>query len=89
MKPLLTRLKQQLVKDRGMSTAKAHEVAVKTLQDSGSLYRGTETPTRKGIARAEMGAAGRAIDRAATRSGRDPGEYIYSSKTNRATLRKK
>lgn len=88
-KNILDRLKEQLVNDRGMSKAQAHDVAVTTLTLSGSVQPGSTRLTPKGVERSEMGAKGRAIDRAATRSGHDPSEFVYSSKTNRATLRKK
>lgn len=35
-----------------------------------------------------MGAAERAKDRAAKKSGRKASKYVYNSKTNRATLKK-
>ena len=86
MQTILARLVQQLTR-KGMKFDQAREVAIKTLQDSGALYRGTTQLTPKGIERSAMGARGRAIDRAAKASGRDPSEYVYSSKTNRATLK--
>ncbi len=45
--------------------------------------------TARGEERQEMKAAGRAIDRAASESGRPKSDYVYSSKTNRATLKGK
>ena len=86
-KNILTRLEQQLIKDRGMSKPTAHNIAVKTLQDSGSIYRGTETLTAKGEARTAMGAKGRAIDRASKRLNRPESDFIYSSRTNRAKVK--
>lgn len=71
-----------------MSSKRAHEVAVKTLQDSGSLYRGTTELTAKGIARSEMGAKGRAIDRASKRLNRPTTDFVYSTRTNRATVKR-
>lgn len=70
-----------------MSAKQAHSVAVQTLQDSGSLYRGTEELTAKGKERSLMGAAGRAIDREVQRSGRPASDYKYNPRTNRATLK--
>jgi hypothetical protein len=52
------------------------------------LKKGSMTLTDKGKKRQKMGAAGRAKDRAAQRSGRSTKEYVYSKKTNRATLKK-
>lgn len=86
MQNILKRLKSQLG-DRGFSKQKAHDVAVKTLQDSGSLYRGTETLTAKGKQRSDMGAKGRAIDRASKRLNRPASDFVYSSKTNRARVK--
>jgi len=88
MQSIFDRLKDQLIK-KGMNKREARETATRTLQNSGSLYRGTETLTPKGIKRTNMGAAGRAIDRAAKLSGRSKDDYVYSSKTNRATLKDK
>lgn len=86
MQNILTRLRKQL-EAKGMSYDKAHSLAVETLQNSGSLYRGTETLTPKGIERTRMGAAGRAIDREVQRSGRPASDYKYNPRTNRATLK--
>lgn len=44
--------------------------------------------TAKGRVRQGLGAAGRAIDRAAKRSGHAAADYRYSPRTNRATLRR-
>lgn len=43
--------------------------------------------TVEGKKRQALGAAGRAKDRAAKRSGRKSANYKYNAKTNRATLR--
>jgi hypothetical protein len=81
------RLTRQLI-TKGMSPRQARKVAVQTLIKSGSLdVQGNLT--RKGIERTQMGAKGRAISREAERSGRSVSDYVYSSKTNRATLRNK
>lgn len=84
--PLLNRLVAQLEK-KGMPEAKAEVVAIATLRDSGSMRQDSLDLTKKGEQRQDMGAAGRAIDRAASESGRPKSEYVYSSKTNRATLK--
>lgn len=85
---ILTRLKGQL-RAKGMSPGHAEAVATKKLQQSGNLKPGTQVATTKGVKRGEMGAAGRAIDRAVTYSGNKhkPSDYSYSKKTNRATLK--
>lgn len=63
-----------------MPESRAAQVALATLRATGSIAPDSYDLTRRGEERQEMGAAGRAIDRAAS-------EYVYSSKTNRATLR--
>ena len=79
--PILDRLTSQL-KAKGMDTAKARAVAIATLQKSGVLHKGTTILTDKGIHRQNMGAAGRAKDRAAKANGGRPDDYVYDSKTN-------
>jgi hypothetical protein len=44
--------------------------------------------TAEGKKREAMGASGRAKDRAAKAGGGSPSDYVYSSKTNRATRKK-
>ena len=85
--PLLTRLESQL-QAKGMAESQAAVVALATLRRTGSIDGQSYDLTRRGQERQEMKAAGRAIDREATRTGNDPSAYVYSSKTNRATLRK-
>lgn len=84
---ILDRLVEQLRK-QGMSTAMANATARKQLQKAGILKKGSEELTAYGKKRQAMGAAGRAKDRAAKRSGRKASEYKYNAKTNRATLKK-
>ena len=79
--PIIQRLTSQL-KAKGMSEAEARAVAIKTLQRSGVLHKGTTILTDKGIQRQAMGAAGRAKDRAAKASGGKPEDYVYDAKTN-------
>lgn len=86
--PIVKRLRSQL-KAKGMNAGQAAAVANKTLQRSGVLKGGSMTLTSKGKKRQKMGAAGRAKDRAATSSGRSTKDYVYSKKTNRATLKKR
>lgn len=81
------RLTRQL-QIKGFNKIQARTIAVETLVRSGSLNK-DGTLTAKGIERTNMGAKGRAIDRAAQASGRSVSDYKYSSKTNRATLRNK
>lgn len=83
---ILDRLVTQLRRN-GMSAAAANATARKRLQQAGILKKGSEELTEYGKKRQAMGAAGRAKDRAAKRSGRKPSEYKYNAKTNRATLK--
>jgi len=85
-KPILTRLTEQM-RARGYAAGAARAIAVKTLQRTGSLKKGSTEMTTKGRERSAMGAAGRAKDREAKYSGRKTSDYKYSSKTNRATLK--
>jgi len=84
---IVKRLRSQL-QAKGMNPGQAAAVANKTLQKSGVLKSGSMELTKKGSDRTAMGAAGRAKDRAAKRSGRSVKSYVYSKKTNRATLKK-
>lgn len=86
-KPILKRLVEQL-RAKGMSAGMANAVAIKQLQKSGNLKKGSTEMTEKGRKRSEMGAAGRAKDRAAQKSGHSASEYKYNPRTNRATLKK-
>lgn len=86
--PLLQRLESQL-ETKGMPEPRAAVVALATLRRTGSIAPDSLTLTARGQERQDMGAAGRAIDRAASESGRSKSEYVYSSKTNRATLKGK
>ena len=85
---IVTRLRSQL-KAKGMNAGQAAAVANKTLQKSGVLKPGTTTLTKKGQKRQSMGAEGRAKDREARKQGKSPKDFVYSKKTNRATLKKK
>jgi len=80
------RLVQQL-RDKGTPLNRAHAIATAQLQKSGVLKRGTRKLTKKGKKRQAMGAAGRAKDRAAKRSGRKTSDYKYDPKSNIATLK--
>lgn len=86
--PLLQRLESQLEK-KGMPEERAAAVALRTLRTTGSIEPNSLSLTKRGEERQDMGAAGRAIDRAASESGRPKSDYVYSSKTNRATLKGK
>jgi len=85
---IVKRLRSKL-KAKGMNAGQAAAVANKTLQRSGVLKGGSMSLTSKGKKRQKMGAAGRAKDRAAKGSGRSTRDYVYSKKTNRATLKKR
>lgn len=86
MPKILERLVSQL-KAKGMPESQAYAVATAQLQKAGNLKAGTQELTDKGAKRQEMGAAGRAKDRAAKYSGGKPSDFVYSSKTNRARKR--
>jgi hypothetical protein len=83
--PLLKRLTEQLTAQGGIKDPEwlARSLLIKRGQmtDAGKL-------TAQGMERQEMGASGRAIDRATKRSSHTAEEYKYSAKTNRATLKK-
>jgi hypothetical protein len=84
--PLVMRLKEQILA-RGKHTADdAEEIALKTLEQRGHID-GDGRLTLQGQARQDLGAAGRAKDRAARYAGRSPDQYAYNPATNRATLR--
>lgn len=85
---ILNRLIGQL-EAKGKSPGQAAAIATSALQKSGNLKKGSTDATAKGIKRGNMTAAERAKDRASKDSGHKPGEYNYSSKTNRATLKGK
>jgi hypothetical protein len=87
MPKLLERLSQQL-QAKGMAKAKAYAVATSQMQKAGNLKPNTQELTPKGKARQAMGAKGRAIDRAAKSSTHAAKDFVYSSKTNRATVKK-
>lgn len=82
-KNIVKRLTEQL---RANGVADARKLAVAKLTQYGELKNGKLTA--KGKKRQEMGAAGRAIDRASKTSGRPASGYNYNPKTNRATLKK-
>ena len=85
---ILKRLKSQL-RAKGKSKEDAQRIAIAALQRSGNLKKGSTEPTPKGIKRGNMSAKERAIDRESRYSGNSKSKYSYSSKTNRATLKKK
>jgi hypothetical protein len=88
MPAILERLVSQL-KAKGHSEKSAYAIATSTLQKSGALKKGSQKLTPKGKKRQDMGADGRAKDRASKESdGRHkPSAFNYSKKTNRATLK--
>ena len=87
---ILDRLVGQLKdKNPSWSDSKTYAVATASLQKRGVLKKGSQKLTGKGKKRNSMSAEDRAKDRAAKYSGKSPSDYKYSSKTNRATLKKK
>ena len=87
MPKILERLVSQL-KAKGKSESSAYAIATKVLQRSGNLKPGTQKATSKGTRRGNMTAGERAKDRVSKKSGKPTSSYKYSSKTNRATLKK-
>lgn len=83
MAKLLKRLISQLT-GNGMSKEKAYAVAVKKLQQSGNLKKGSTEATAKGKARGEMSPAERAKDRAAKARGGKSSDYKYNKHNNSA-----
>lgn len=84
MPEILDRLVSQLQR-KGMPKSKAFAVATSSLQKAGDLKAGSQTLTAKGAKRQEMGAAGRAKDRAAKAADGKASDYKYNQMTNRAT----
>lgn len=83
MPKILDRLVGQLTRN-GMSKDQAYAVAVKKLQESGNLKKGSTEATAKGKKRGEMTPAERAKDRAAKYRGGKPSDYKYNEKNNTA-----
>jgi len=77
------RLTKQLA---AQGTKDAASMARSILIKRGDLSSTGELTTH-GKARQALGAEGRAKDRAARASGNSPSDYVYSKKTNRATLK--
>jgi len=88
MPKILDRLVSQLM-DKGHSKSAAYAIATKSLQRSGNLKKGTQKPTKKGIAQGKKTPSQRAKERAAKKSNRKPSDYVYNKKTNTAKLKKK
>jgi len=83
--PLLERLTNQLA-EQGFEDPRT--AALDILQSRGQAKAdGTLTPA--GAKRDALGAEGRALDRAATRTGRPASDFKYNKATNAATLKKK
>ncbi len=83
MPKILDRLVSQLMAN-GKSKDAAYAIAVKTLQDSGNLKKGSTEATAKGVQRGDMTPAERAKDRAVAKSGGKPSDYKYNKKNNTA-----
>ena len=83
---ILERLINQL-KDKGFAVGAATAIDKKQQQKAGNIKKGSHKLTKKGKNRQKMGAAGRAKDRAAKRSGRKASAYKYNPRNNQATLR--
>lgn len=85
--PLIERLTEQL-KDSGTSSHEARGMALSILRDRGHVERHSEQLTAEGQKRDAMGAAGRAIDRAAKASKKAERDFTYDPATNRAVPKK-
>lgn len=72
--PLLTRLTRQLSAD---SVPDARNEAIGILRERGHMHKRSEQLTVAGKERERLGPAGRAIDRAAHRSGHPKSAYKY------------
>lgn len=72
--PLVTRLTRQL---SAADVPDAHNEAVRILRERGHVKKSSEDLTVAGKVRDRMGPAGRAIDRAAKRSGHPKSAYKY------------
>jgi hypothetical protein len=83
---LIDRLTAQL-KDSGTPVHKARDMALSILRDRGHVHQNSERLTPEGQKRESLGAAGRALDRAAKASGKHPSAFTYDPRTNRATLK--
>jgi DNA-binding MurR/RpiR family transcriptional regulator len=72
--PLVTRLTRQIgTKDY----PDAREEAKRILRERGHMHKNSEKLTKEGERRQAMGPAGRAIDRAAKRSGHPASDFKY------------
>jgi hypothetical protein len=80
------RLFSQL-KAQGYDDDAAEEIAISKAAEHGNFDRQAMELTAQGRERSRMGAAGRAIDRAAKTSGHAETAYRYNPRTNRATLK--
>lgn len=85
-KPIKQRLVEQL-RDKGYSEGKSQAIAQSTLQKSGSVDKSGDM-TAKGEKRSEMGAAGRANDRAAKAHGGKASDYEYNPRINSSKRKK-
>lgn len=75
---------ERIMAAKGVPNARAEAVA--HLQKSGVLKPGTEELTAEGIRRTQLGAAGRAKERAARQTGHKPEEY-HATKGGRVYLK--
>jgi hypothetical protein len=80
--------RNQLI-DRLSAQVGSRDSAIKILQQRGHLKPDGKTFTALGAARNAMTAAERAKDRAATKLGKDPSQFIYNPKTNIAQLKRR
>jgi len=81
------RLVEQL-KAKGKPVGQAHAIARASMKKAGNVTSSGKL-TEKGKKRSAMGAAGRAKDRAAKRTGRKASQYTYNARNNTARLKPK
>jgi hypothetical protein len=72
--PLITRLTRQI---GTKEYPDARDEAKRILRERGHMHKNSERLTKAGQVREAMGPIGRAIDRAATQSGRPKSDYKY------------
>ena len=80
--------RNQLI-DRLEAQVGSRDLAKKILEKRGMIHPGTETLTKKGVARDSMTAEERALDRHVKLFGRNKSDYVYNQKTNNVKLNRK
>ena len=73
--------------DRLTSQVGDRDLAINILRKRGHVERDSETLTTIGKEREELGAEGRALERAVDAGGGRPSDYVYDPATNRTRKR--